>query len=406
MSNIAPALVVGAGLNGLGVVRSLALGGIPTIVADTTRHHPAMWSRFSRTMVLDRLHDRSLVDGLLTAQKKLLGQPVLILTEESAVSTVSEHRDELLKAFKFHLPPHPIVMMLQNKARFREFADENELPAPRTVIVNKDTSFEELSALPLPVVVKPAARPLSETGTSENGFFATTFREAEKICARLLETNDELVVQEWIEGPESNICFSLFYLGHRPENFKIFTGRKLASNPPLVGNAALCLSSPELMDGLEPLIAKFLDLTDFEGLGSVEFKWDARDRRHVIIGHTVGRTDWQEEIATLSGINLPLAAYRDEVGLPPMPAAQIDRNVAWRESALFDKDIPMLSPATRIYEGYWRLNDPVPGLVHYSRIALEKMQRRARLPFSASGVAQHLQSAHETKLRDFLKTKL
>ncbi len=40
--------------------------------------------------------------------------------------------------------------------------------------------------------------------------------------------------------------------------------------------------------------------TQYEGLGSLEFKWDAQGRRFLIIEPTVGRTDMQEEIPTLN----------------------------------------------------------------------------------------------------------
>lgn len=95
-----------------------------------------------------------------------------------------------------------------------------------------------------------------------------------------------------------------------------------------VGRAALCLAAAEAMGDLEPHIAKFLNLTEFRVLGNLEFKWDMRERRFVIIGPNVGHTVWQQEIATLSGLNLPLAAYCDEVGLPHIPSTQIDRTVA------------------------------------------------------------------------------
>jgi predicted ATP-grasp superfamily ATP-dependent carboligase len=371
MINTVPAVVVGAELNGLGVVRSLARGSVRTILVNTTRRRAAMWSRFSRTAVLEQLHGRSLVDGLLAMQKKLSSRPVLVLTDELAVTTVSENRDELLGAYKFHLPPRNIVTMLQNKARFHEFSEQHDLPVPRTIIVKPDTPLAKLSTLPFPVIVKSAERRVSNLGETKHVHFAATLRDAENICQRLLESAGELIVQEWIDGPDSNICFSLFYLGHKPENFKIFVGRKLVSNPARVGNAALCLAAPEVMDALEPLIAKFLDLTEFRGLGRIEFKWDTQQRRYVIIGATVGRTDWQEEIATLSGINLPLAAYRDAVGQPSIPSTAIDRTVAWRESALPGNELPMLSPGMRTYDGYWRLNDPMPALFFYAQTGLK-----------------------------------
>ncbi len=403
MTKIAPAVVIGADLNGLGVVRSLARGGVPTIVIATTRWRAANWSRFCRSVVLDRLYGRSLIDGLLAAQRKLDGRPVLILTDEIAVNTVSENRDELLSAYKFHLPPRDVVAMLQNKARFHEFAEQQDLPVPRTIIVKPDTPLAKLATLRFPVIVKPAEGRFSDFGGTIHSHYVVTPREAENLCRRLLESVRELVVQEWIDGPDSNICFSLFYLGDKPESLKVFTGRKLSSHPAKIGNVALCLAAPEVMDSLEPQIAKFLELTAFRGLGSLKFKWDVQQRRYFIIGQTVGRTDWQEEIATLSGVNLPLAAYRDEVGRPPIRSTQIDRTVAWRESALLGAELAILSPGTRVYDGHWRLSDPIPGLIYYTRAALKRVHRQVVQPIIASHTTKRLQISLELKFRNVLK---
>jgi D-aspartate ligase len=380
MTNTVPAVVIGAGLNGLGVVRSLARGRVPTILADTTRMRAAMWSRFSRGIVLEQIYGRGLVDGLLAIQKKLRTRPVLILTDELAVNTVSENRDELIGAYRFHLPPQHIVTMLQNKARFHEFAEQHALPVPRTIIVKPDTPLARLSELPFPVIVKSSKRGVSDFDGIKSAYLAATLKDAENLCQRLLESAEELVVQEWIDGPDSNICFSQFYFGHNPDHFKIFAGRKLALHPAKVGNAALCLAAAEVIDTLEPLIAKFLDLTEFRGMGTLEFKWDTRQRQFVIIGPAAGHTDRQHEIATLSGVNLPLADYLDEVGLPPIPPTAIDRTVAWRKSAFFGNELPTLSPGTRIYDGYWRLNDPMPGLFAYAHVGLEWTYRHVVQP--------------------------
>ena len=69
MSDIVPAVVVGGQVNGLGVVRSLAMGGVRTITVDTTWTRPAMWSRFSKRALVGDLSGRSLVDSLLQLQK-------------------------------------------------------------------------------------------------------------------------------------------------------------------------------------------------------------------------------------------------------------------------------------------------------------------------------------------------
>ncbi len=45
-------------------------------------------------------------------------------------------------------------------------------------------------------------------------------------------------------------------------------------------------------------------------MGSMEYKRDRRDGRFHMIEPTVARTDFQEEVATLNGMNIPLASYR------------------------------------------------------------------------------------------------
>jgi D-aspartate ligase len=370
MINTAPAVVVRAGLNGLGVVRSLARGAVPTIVMDTTRWLPAMWSRFCRTTVADSLEGQSLVDNLLALQKKIAGQPVLILTEDAAVQTVSEHRDALSIAYRFHLPPHCMVVALESKARFYELAEQHGLPVPRMMVVRQDTSFDTLSSLPFPIIVKASRRHPDRPGPTES-FRVYTQKDAETLCKRLLESTDELVVEEWIDGPDSNVCFALFHRGREPDSLKIFAGRNVAGGKTDNGTPALCLAAPEVLAGIEPLIKKFLDVSEYQGLGSLEFKWDGRQRRYAIVGLTVGRTDRHEEIATLSGFNLPLAAYRHELGMQPLHQVEIDRTVAWRESSLRSNGLSMLSPNMRVYDGYWRIDDPLPGVFFYSHTALE-----------------------------------
>jgi predicted ATP-grasp superfamily ATP-dependent carboligase len=403
MISTVPAVVVGDNLNGLGVVRSLARGGVPTILVGTTRRRAAMWSRHCRTVVVDKLHERSLIDNLLKLRSTLDAKPVLILADEMAVSTVFEHRDELRGSYRFHLPPQDIVAKLTNKARFNEFAEQNDLCVPRTVVMRPDTPFAELSAISFPVVIKSAERQPTNAGGTEQSHYAATLKEAEILCRRMLESTGELIVQECIGGPDNSNCFALFHFGQKPENFMIFAGRKIVSNPATIGNTSLCIAAPEVMGSLEPLIAKFLDLTEFQGFGSLEFKWDPQQRRYVIIGVTVGRTDWQEEIATLSGVNLPLAAYRDEIGLPPLRSGEVIRTVAWRDTWLRGKLSPVLPPSMRVYDGYWRLSDPLPGLIHYTQAALTTIHRQILKPVFESKKTKMLQCAVAEKFRFFVK---
>jgi D-aspartate ligase len=378
------AVVVGAALNGLGVVRSLARGGVPTIVVDTTYGRAAMWSRFARPLIVEKLYGRKLVDGLMASQRGLDHRPVLLLADEMAVDTVSTHREELKRAYQFQIPPRDTVKALENKARFHEFAERHGLPVPRSVVIGSASDLRQLGDLRFPVIIKPANKRLVYLGRTQRLHMPADFEEAYGLCHALLQTAGEFVVQEWIEGPTSSICFCLFYRGADRSRTIFFSGRKILSHPPKAGSTAVCVAAPEAAEQLESFTAAFIERCDYRGLGSLEFKWDPTRRTFVVIEPTVGRTDWQEEVATLNGANIPLFAYRDLTGLPDDRPVHPRRPVAWRESWHRWRSRSALQADLPVYDGYWRLSDPLPSLAHYAAEAARVAGQMTRRPFVAA----------------------
>ncbi|MGB6538185.1 MAG: hypothetical protein WBF58_19725 [Xanthobacteraceae bacterium] len=368
-------MVVGAQVNGLGVVRSLAAAGVPITVVDDNLRGAAMWSRWGNRHLVDRTFGRPLVDGLLKLQEKLSVRPVLLLTDELAVNTVSEHHAELSRYFRLRLPSPAMVTALGNKELFERFAETHAFPVPRTVVVKRESDLAKIADLGWPIIIKPADKLLVHTGRLERLSVANTMDDAAAACRRFLKLGETPVVQEWIEGPDSNIYFALFHSGLSPMSRSTFIGRKIAANPPGVGSTAICVPAPEAAEALRPLTEKFLDVSQYEGLGSLEYKWDPRGRRFVIIEPTVGRTDFQEEIATLNGLNLALVAYCYELGEPIPEQKDVDA-VAWRESF---RDIRLRSGfRMRTYDGYWRIDDPLPALAYCIDLPVRAVRRLTR----------------------------
>jgi D-aspartate ligase len=360
-------VIVGGELNGLGVCRSLGRAGIASYLVDPKRLNPALWSRYARPIVVPALHGPGLLDALLRLQAMLGERPFLIITDEMAVLTISAHRDKLGNTFRFRLPAHETVLMLHNKARFHELAVSRNLPVPRAEIVRQTSDLTGIRTLRLPVVIKPADKRHFHTGEAPRLVLAHELNTAMAACEWLIKKTGEIIVYEWIDGPDDNIYFSLFYRGRNGATVSSFLGRKLASTPPGTGSTAFCTAADDARQALEPITANLLDLVDYAGFGGVEYKWDASARRFVIIEPTVGRTDWQQEIATLSGVNIPLDACRHEFELPPLPSASDDRRIVWQASyterlKLGAGKIPL---GATVFDGYWRLDDPLPAIVHY-----------------------------------------
>ena len=391
-----PAIVVGANLNGLGVVRSLRRGNVPVYVVDTSRQRPAMWSHGCRPVIVDQLHGRALIHSLLDLGRRIGERAVLFVTDELSVQTISQFRDELSNAFRFRLPSHEMVIALSDKAAFQQIAERNGFPVPRSATLATASDLDKLRDLAFPVIIKPTDTRRVHAVATERLHRARTLQEAESLCARVLPDAGGLIVQEWIPGPDSSIYFTLFYRG-ADGMIATFTGRKLACNPPEIGNTGICVAAPDVSDMLEPLTCAFADVVGFEGMGSIEFKWDSVRKRFIMIEPTVGRTDWQEEIATLCGMNIPFRAYRHELGLPRLGAGRPRVDVAWRASGA--QRWPQNHPRgdVRVVDGFWRTTDPAPAMLHYvfggalrhlREVAREQEERNLPQPIAAKRAPQ------------------
>jgi predicted ATP-grasp superfamily ATP-dependent carboligase len=360
------AVVVGADICGLGLVRSLGQAGIPVVVTDTDRRRPAMHSRYARPFVVPSLSGTGLVESLLAVAKPLDCRPVLFLTTDAQVRTVSEHRD-VLQAYHIRLPDHRTVCELLHKTGFQTSAERHGFPVPVSLTVRKPDDLVELRRLRFPVVIKPGDKTAFFQGKAPRALRVDDHDRAEAACRGILREVTDLIVQEWIEGPDDQIYFCLQYYDRTGVPVGSFTGRKLRSWPPGTGSTASCIPAPEVAESLEPLACAFFQAVGMTGMCSMEFKRDVRSGAFFMIEPTIGRADWQEEVATLNGINMPLVAYRQALGLPAPSPGRVPRRTIWRDPSCYWRSVAAARsfharpPAGALVKGScWRKDDPVP----------------------------------------------
>jgi D-aspartate ligase len=206
---------------------------------------------------------------------------------------------------------------------------------------------------------------------------ADTVAEARAVARRMRRAPSSVVVQEWIEGDDDDIYFTLFVCDGQARIVALFTGRKMICAPPLVGGTALCVAATEEHQALAAQTQALVTHSQYQGIGGLEFKRHRRTGQFVVVEPTVGRADWQEEIATLCGVNIPAIAYRTALGEPVESVGAIDPTVAWRESIRYRPRAGTLPPGTRIVDGYFRRADPLPGV--YSLYTYLRKSAPARL---------------------------
>lgn len=362
-----PAVVVGGGLNALGIVRSLGSEGVPLFVLDADRRSPAMRSRYGCKMPVPSLEGRDFIQRLLALAGDIGGPMVLFLTEEKTVVTVSAHRHALAGKFLVRMPEHERLMALMQKQGFQDLAEAVGAPIPKTVLLQGPEDLPRIEKLAYPCVLKPNKKDYAYGARFKKAYKVASAAEAGELYRQILPVMADMVVQEWIEGPDSEIYFCLQYIGAGGEKVSSFAGRKIRSWPLRIGGTASCTAAWDCAEELADITHAFFAKVGFTGMGSMEYKRDQRDGKFYMVEPTVARTDFQEEVATLNGVNIPFAAYCHEAGLPRSPAQPSRVPVMWRDPLsdrwAFEEGkriIDERSRSHRVRDAYWRWNDPVP----------------------------------------------
>lgn len=360
------ALVVGDGLNALGVLRSLHTAGVPVALLARTPGAESTLSRWPQQCAY--YPDQAALPQALLAMVACLGgePPVLFLTEEEAVRVVSEARGQLQGRLRFRMADHAQMVALTHKEGVQQAVEQHGLPIPRALRLRSPADLPALDTLRYPCVLKPGYKHDGYGARFKKAYNVGSADEVRALFAEISPVLADLIAQEWITGGDDSIHFCLVYMGADGRAVSAFTGRKLRAWPPQVGGTASCMPAPEAHAELLALTERFFAAVGLQGMASMEYKRDERDGRFYVVEPTVGRTDFQEEVATLNGVNLPYVAYCHETGRPvPRPVAGPLR--IWRDattdrwSAQAQGPHPAFAQHQAV-DGTFRLDDPLPWL--------------------------------------------
>src|SRR5438093_13632818 len=149
------AIVLSSDVVGLGAVRSLHAGGVPTIVVMLDPLEPVRASRYGHKILVPRSPD---VEGALLevlAELEREPRPVLIPTSDHLVHFVAKHRAHLEVHFRCCIPPNAAIDIALDKAKDTQLLQGTQIPLPKTVQVLPASPADLVRQLGLPIIVKP-----------------------------------------------------------------------------------------------------------------------------------------------------------------------------------------------------------------------------------------------------------
>ena len=257
-------------------------------------------------------------------------KPVLIPCSDDWVLVASRDRAQLLPHFQLVLPEADSVERLMDKSLFYAFAGERQFPVVPFETVRDLRDVERAAELlGFPVIVKPTHRSSSFAQCAgEKAVRVDTAEELLALVERCGATVPELVVQQWIEGGDSDLIACNLYVDRQGEIQVTFVTRKIRQYPPLTGQA--CLAEEAADSELLALTISLFREAGLIGLGYLEWKRDARNGRPFIIEPTVGRPPGRVPITEAAGVEFLYTVYCDAAGLPlPDDRIQLHGDAKW-----------------------------------------------------------------------------
>lgn len=306
-SKVPPVVVIGLCKHGLYLTRTFARHGIPVHVIERDFTQPSTRTRYGRKLHCEDLHGPALIQLLLDLKTRLPGPVAVFPTNDRMVDLLLAHHDELSDHYRFPFPAGDLVSRLKDKDTLHDMATAAGLDVPASFRLDGVASLEAvIDRLTFPVAVKPML-PMSSFKSARCDDASTLRQRVQRSEA----IGEPLVVQDWIEGTDSDILFGAYYIARDGRCLAQYCGHKLLCYPPQTGHAAATegmAAGPWLESG-----ARFLRDVGYYGLCSSEFKGaDHQSPRFIEV--TVGRCDWWIMSCELNGVNLPVVAYNDMVG--------------------------------------------------------------------------------------------
>lgn len=312
----------------LNAVRSLGGQGLHVIVLSEYDRPPARHSRHCSEFihVPGYTEQPSRLTRALAALHDRLGcAPVVLPTADPDVLALDQARTALGPRVRAVLPSAELVRQLTAKDLFDSFSVAHGMPVPHSCVPR---SLEDVRAFaqthPAPYIVKPDCagawrHPLINEQTARTRAFVLHDEPAlMRVCGQLEPVGLRLILQEYIPGDDTDHCTVDIFVGH-DDQVLTCAGVKLRHFPPHVGAGCYCESRH--MPALEAQAASIMRRIGFHGVANLDFKRHAGTGEFKLFEINPRLSHWHI-LATHSGVNLPLLAYQDAIGLPYSPPAR------------------------------------------------------------------------------------
>lgn len=317
-ADLPPVVVLGGEANALSVIQDLGRLGVAVYAAGEgdvcTRY-----SRYCRWVDFEAGEDweESCARFLLGAESDFLRGAVLLACSDGALRVLARHRHELAKRFKLDDSDPAAQMAMLDKLTTYRLASAAGVPTP--AFWEASTRNEVLaltSSLRFPLMVKPRLSHVYESRFGRKHVIVEDLTQLLSAYDAASEAGVDVLLMEWIPGPDDRLCSYFTYLDGRSEPLLHFTKRVIRRYPTGMGAATYHVTDwiPELVE----ISNRLFKHAGLRGLANVEFKYDDREGQYKLI-ECNARFVASNRLVSASGMNLAAFVYYRSIGLPVPP---------------------------------------------------------------------------------------
>lgn len=314
------AIIIGIDcITGLQSARILARHGVPVIGLAKDPKNFCCKTKVCEKILQVNTASEDLIVLLESLGTTLKQKAVLFPCTDMSVLTISRHRQRLIDRYHIALPAPDVVEMLMDKVSFYTYAQQKDLPIPKTFFLRNRVDAEAAAnKLSFPCIMKPPMKtPTWEKNTRFKAYKINDKKEFLALYDQCAGWADLLMAQEWIEGSDADLYSCNCYFSADSQPLVSFIARKLRQWPVETGTS--CLGEEVRNDVVLEESLRLFRGVNYHGLGYVEMKRDRRTGKHYIIEPNIGRPTGRSAIAEAGGVELLYTKYCDLVDLPLPP---------------------------------------------------------------------------------------
>jgi len=265
-------IVLAAGPNGLGVVRSLHLEGIRCQII--TRDKSDITHKSKVPTVKLHINGNSDEEQHQWLLKTLSVQPkgtIIIPTSDWFVTFLTEHSQQLQTNCTFIIPNEDLSEILIDKAKETSVVSD-VIPVPNTVqhITDAKKLIDELS---LPIIIKPRSHKHMVLGCKN--IIIKTEEQLDQFFEKFGHVLSSVIAQTIIRGEDNKQWVCNCFFDENSEITQAFTFNRLRLSPSHYGVTSYARS--EYNEEVITLSAKLGKALNYTGPAMVEFKQDIND---------------------------------------------------------------------------------------------------------------------------------